>query len=138
MKRENKKSPSWYASNYRGSWDWEKNKRNVLHEKPLRCPYCGKTLEFYTQSYYGSHSSDWYWECAVCHLRLPNRREFPEEELTRIRKHYRESLEKQMKEFKKKYKVLREIYDFYGKYFTPKEKRDRLIEAIEEFKSEPF
>jgi len=137
-KTTKKKKPTWYASSYRGTWNWKRNKADVLHKKPLRCPYCGKVMNFYTPSFYGSNSSDWYWECPVCLLSMPNKREFSEEELDNTRQKRRKTLEEQMKGAKMKFKRLKKIYECYGKHFTAKEKRDRLIETIEEFKSEPF
>lgn len=125
------KRPDWYSSEYRSKWDWETNKSIVLHEKPLRCPYCGYDMNFVTWSGYEVHSSDWYWVCRECNLRLPNRKEFSQSFLDMARMGYREQLQKKLVETKSKLKNLRNLYKKYGSHFTPEEKTKYLVETIE-------
>lgn len=129
MKR---KRPNWYSSHYRGYYDYKTGKKIIKHRKPLRCPYCGKEMNFDTPIFYESHQSDWYWYCTECGLRLPNESNFPKERLDEIRKKYREYLEKEMQEAKVKFERVKKLYNSYSRYFTPEEKRERLIETIEE------
>jgi len=134
MVKEKKEKPDWYRSDYRGSWDWNTNMYKVAHEKRLRCPYCGKEMHFASPIFYEYRSSDWYWFCEECALQLPNKGNFTEEELDAARIRYRLSLEKEMKEAKAKYERTKNLYNAYGRYFTPEEKRKRLIETIEKHK----
>jgi len=136
IKRE---EPTWFGSRYRGSYDYEKKKRIILHEKPLRCPYCGTVMVFNIVSGYETHASDSYWICGTCYLRLGNRKEFSRETLDDIRHHWRRTLLKGMKESKDKYYYRKKQYETYGVNFTLKEKKERLVETIElHTKEEPL
>jgi len=126
------KKPSWYFSRWRGKYNWKTHKWEVKHETPLRCPYCGSKMSFKVFSSYQAHSSDWYWLCPLCFLRLPNKADFNEEELTKARKKWRKKLKEKIKKLEAELSLYLKLYKCYGKYFTPEEKRDRLIETIEE------
>lgn len=128
------KIPSWYRSRYRGYKDFDTDKFVVTHDKPLRCPYCGKEMGFATPIFYEYHTSDWYWYCTECNLQIGNVSEVSEKDLDKMRRAYRERLGRDMQESKMRYESLKNLYNAYGKYFTPEEKRDRLIETIEEHK----
>lgn len=130
-----KKEPAWYASNYRQKWDFKKGKDIVLHKKPLRCPYCGGRMKFANPKFYEySPERDWFWFCPECGLKLPNKNKFTKKELDRARKGYRRSLSRDMKEAKEWFERVKKLYNSFGRYFTPEEKRNSLIEAIEAHK----
>lgn len=129
MKKKDK--PGWHSSKWRGEYSLEKKKFITYHEKPLRCPFCGHEMIFCLFFGYEIHSSDWFWECPICGLRMPNKKDFSVSELSSARKKWRKHLEKGMKEAKEKYQRLQKLYKSYGRYFTSEEKRDRLIETIE-------
>jgi len=127
------KEKNWHRSSYRGYWDWKSNKFKVTHRKPLRCPYCGKEMVFVSPIFYEYKSSrDWFWCCQECGLELPNSSEFSKDFLDHARKEHRKRLEKTMKRAKNEFEEAKKLYEAYGKYFTKREKRDRLIESIEE------
>ena len=127
----NKERPSWYGSRYRGSYDYDTEKRIILHKKPLRCPYCGTVMTFNIVTGYETHASDSYWICGTCYLRWGNKKEFSKAHLDNIRHHWRETLLKGMKESKDRYYHRKKQYETYGVNFTPKEKKERLLETIE-------
>lgn len=124
--------PNWHHSNYRGYRDWDTDKYVVLHDTPVRCPYCGKEMGFASPIFYEYHTSDWYWYCSECGMKLPNDREFPKDKLDKARKNWRKHLKEEMDEAKGRYQGLKKLYEAYGRYYTPEEKRERLIETIEE------
>lgn len=133
------KSPTWYASRYRGEFDYKTLKIIIHNTKPLRCPYCGTTMNFTVFDGYEVKSSDWYWQCLICHLQLGNRHEFSKEFLSGARKHWRKHLLKEMTGSKERYYLLKEQYETYGINFTPKEKGEVLVETIEQHtKEEPI
>lgn len=132
----NKERPSWYASNYRGGYNWKSNKPEIYHKAPIRCPYCGFTMDFCHWFGYEVRSRGWYWQCPKCFLRLPNLRDFEKKRLDQARRRYRKQLQESMEKAREKYKRLKNLYNQYGRYFTPEEKRNRLIETIEEQKPE--
>lgn len=134
MKKEKKEErPDWYSSDYRGRYDFDKGKTIVRHKKPLRCPYCGHIMNFASPVFYEySPHRDWYWFCMNCGLRLPNKEDFSKDDLAKARKHWRNYLKKEMNVAKAKYLKLKNLYNQFGQYFTPKEKRETLVEAIEE------
>ena len=89
-------------------------------------------MDFATPHFYESHQSDYYWFCTECALKLPNRWDFSKEDLDLARKRWRSQLSKDMESHKERYKTLKKLYNAYGRYYTPEEKRDLLIESIEE------
>jgi len=65
-------------------------------------------------------------------MSLPNQLDFRPEFLEGARKNYRKHLKNEMENTKGKFDRLKNLYNQYGVYFTKEEKRDRLIETIEE------
>jgi len=126
-----KETPAWYSSKYRGVYNFDKNEIVIHNKKPLRCPYCGSVMNFHVFHGYGTKSSDWYWTCRICHLSLGNKKEFSKGFLNGARNHWRKHLLKEMTESKDRYHNLKEQYESYGTNFTPKEKREVLVETIE-------
>lgn len=133
-KRKEQERPNWYSSHYRGEWDFDNNKQIIHNKKPLRCPYCGHDMDFASPIFYQYKQSDWYWFCPECGLRLPNSWGFKKEDLDKARKRWRKHLLDEMNKAEERYKGLKNLYKKYGLYFTPEEKRERLIETIEEHK----
>lgn len=131
-KKKKQERPDWYSSSYRGYYDFDKGKVIITHKKPLRCPYCGFTMNFASPIFYQYSKNSWYWFCMKCNMRLPNKASFSKRKLDSARKRWREHLKTEMKEAKEKYLRLKNLYNQYGRYYTPKEKRERLIESIEE------
>lgn len=131
-KVKKKEIPNWHSSHYRGEWDTNTGKMVIKNEKPIRCPYCGKEMDFATPHFYESHQSDYYWFCIDCGLRLGNKWDFSKEDLDRARKRWRKHLQTEMNVSKSTYERLKKLYNAYGRYYTPEEKRDLLIESIEE------
>lgn len=90
--------------------DWEYS----AHKKPLGCPYCGQTMEFHHQIYYEYHTSDWFWLCTNCGLRLCNQADYPAKELEKAVNSYRAELGKEVIAAKQKYERMKKAYDSYG------------------------
>lgn len=130
------KRPDWHTSDYYSKYNYETKKEEILHDFPPRCPFCGNEMSFILVTGYETHSSDSYWICPSCSLTIGNRSDFSEEYLTKARKRWRQELERIMNESKERYERTKKLYNQYGRYFTAEEKRDRLIETIEEHKPE--
>lgn len=123
-------SLSWHSSAYYKAHYNSKTKKEL---KPLRCPYCGSEMSFSNEIIYGgSPRTDWYWFCPTCRLTLPNLENFEKKFLITVSKKWRETLKRRLKKIRNEYFETKKLYIAFGKNFTPEEKRERLIEKIEE------